>query len=81
MTVGEARIRRVDHPYVNVSQENSSCTVGALLPGQRESEIQQQMASSAAQPATFAEVTVNVINPKKAQDYNVFVLRDLDIVD
>ena len=68
-------------PCVNVSQENSSCTVGVLLRGQRESQIEQQMANSTVQPATLAEVTVKVINPKKARDYKIFVLRDLDIAD
>jgi len=57
---------------VNVSQENCSCTVSVLLPGQRESQIEQQMANSTVQPATrLAEVTVKVINPKKARDYKV----------
>ena len=68
-------------PCVNVSQENSSCTVGVLLPGQRKSQIEQQMANSTVQPATLAEVTVKVIYPKKARDYKLFVLRDLDVAD
>ena len=39
------------------------------------------MVNSTVQPATLAEVTVKVIYPKKARDYKLFVLRDLDVAD